>query len=303
MTYARAHLVVAENGGVYLCTSRCVRRAWLCGEDPLTGRDLGHRKAWIEQRLLGLCRLFAIDLLGYAVMSNHYHCVLRVDPQRSREWTNAQVAERWSRLRASKDEADRLAKVESLLADRQALGRARARLGSLSCFMACVNEPIARRSNREDGCTGRFWQGRFDSRALLDAAATIGAMVYTDMNPVRAKQSTDATASAYTSIAQRMADSASTAKPKLAPLSVVGLNLRDYTALLKWTTDVYHGNNSAPDGPAATALARLSTAPDRWLARVTAHRHKYRAYGTLSALRVYVASLGQCWIRGMKQLA
>ncbi len=81
VTYPRSHLIDRENPGFYHLTSRCVRRAWLCGEDPVTGRSFEHRRQWIEDRLLALADCFTVELYGYAVMSNHYHIVLRVDPQ------------------------------------------------------------------------------------------------------------------------------------------------------------------------------------------------------------------------------
>ena len=75
----------------YHCVSRCVRRAFLCGHDEQTGKSYDHRRGWIEQRLLFLGQVFAIDICAYAVMSNHCHVVLYVDQEKAKSWSMTEV--------------------------------------------------------------------------------------------------------------------------------------------------------------------------------------------------------------------
>jgi REP element-mobilizing transposase RayT len=79
MTQKRASLISLSDTPYYHCVSRCVRRSFLCGVDPYSGQSYEHRRAWVEERLLYLCSVFAIDICAYAVMSNHVHLVLHVD--------------------------------------------------------------------------------------------------------------------------------------------------------------------------------------------------------------------------------
>lgn len=83
MTLAHSQQISLEETPFYHCVARCVRRAFLCGEDALTGRSYEHRKQWIVDKLKELAGVFAIDVCAYAVMSNHYHVVLRVDEARA----------------------------------------------------------------------------------------------------------------------------------------------------------------------------------------------------------------------------
>ena len=80
----------------------------------------------------------------------------------------------------------------------------RERLADLSWYMRVLNERIAREANAEDECTGRFWQGRYESQALLDNKAVLGGMIYVDLNPIRAGIDKTPETSLYTSIKKRL---------------------------------------------------------------------------------------------------
>ncbi len=172
MTQARRALVSAETTPYYHCICRCVRRAFLCGEDRLTGKNFDHRKQWVVDKLKALTEVFAIDVCAYAVMSNHYHLVLKLAPERAEGWTEDEVVERWSTLfgvpvLVARQQSGEAGKAESRKA-REIIETWRRRLMDLSWFMRCLNESLARAANAEDGCKGRFWEGRFKSQALLD---------------------------------------------------------------------------------------------------------------------------------------
>jgi len=201
----------------YHCISRCVRRAFLCGSDRLTGGNFDHRKTWVVEKLAALSAVFAVRICAYAVLSNHFHLVVRLDSERARSWSAAEVVERYGRLFPG------LAKLwERLCPARQAEQAAcwRARLADLSWFMRCLNESIARRANKEDHCTGRFWEGRFRSQALLDGAGLLTCMSYVDLNSIRAGMAKSLEESDFTSIQQRLAEQRSrcgtTAAPSIA---------------------------------------------------------------------------------------
>jgi REP element-mobilizing transposase RayT len=188
----RHTIVQADQVGIYHCYNRCVRRAFLCGHDPLTGRNFDHRKQWCLQRLQELAASFAIDACSYALLDNHLHVVLRIRPDIARSWSNEEVARRWWQLCPMRRDDQGLPadpypfELTIWLCDPAKIEQLRARLANLSWFMKFLSEAIARRANREDEVTGRFWEGRFKSQALLDEAAVLACSMYVDLNPIRA---------------------------------------------------------------------------------------------------------------------
>ncbi|EHQ53378.1 hypothetical protein ECTPHS_11892 [Ectothiorhodospira sp. PHS-1] len=96
MTRPRSELVSVTDTPWYHVVSRCVRRAFLCGQDHHTGQNFDHRRGWIEARIRQLAAVFAIDVAAYAVMSNHYHIVLRIDQGRAQGWSDEAVLRRWT---------------------------------------------------------------------------------------------------------------------------------------------------------------------------------------------------------------
>ena len=187
-----------------------MRRAFLCGVDTYTGQDYSHRKEWILDRLRELAGLFAIEVCGYSVMSNHLHLVLRNRPDIAGRWSADEIALRWCRVFPPRDDATGepvepgVHDLAMLANNSERLAELRQRLANLSWFMRCLCEKIARTANQEDGSSGRFWAGRFKSVALLDEAAILACSVYVDLNPIRAGLATTPEESAYTSGCNRI---------------------------------------------------------------------------------------------------
>jgi REP element-mobilizing transposase RayT len=287
-----------------------VRRAFLCGTDRYSGQNFDHRREWMIERLAQLTNVFAIDLCAYALMSNHYHVVLRIDTQTLDALTDHEVALRWSmlfdgHLLVQRYLAGVLTSEAEKIAASEIVQEYRARLGDISWFMRCLNEYVARKANEEDGCKGRFWEGRFKSQALLDEKAVLACMAYVDLNPVRAGMAATPESSDYTSVQQRTVElvrsthhtsvkistattsSAKNASAKNAPEksnptllpfvsesnieavwqdTLCDVRLLDYLELVDWTGRALRPDKRhSIDHAVPSILERLQISPNDWL--------------------------------------
>ena len=300
----------------YHCVSRCVRRAFLCGTDKATGNSYEHRRQWIEDKILELANIFAIDIAAFAVMSNHYHVVLYVNQSSAEHWSAQEIVSRWHRLFKGNLLSQRFIRGEVLdSAERQALDDLikswRERLTSISQFMQVLNEYIARQANREDNCTGRFWEGRFKSQALLDESALAACMAYVDLNPIRAGMANTPEQSDHTSIKQRADKAQHVTQPNhpnqqpkaLMPFAgnprqemPFGLPFRltDYLELVDWTGRIIRDDKRAAISSNTPCIVdRLKIDPKHWLYCATQFESRFKnIVGTAYKLKTVCNTLG-----------
>lgn len=213
----------------YHVVSRCVRRAYLCGVDHVTGQSFEHRRDWLECRIQQLAAIFTIDIAAYAIMHNHYHIVVRVDNERVAHLSTQEVMQRWSQLYAGplivrrylSDQCEQMSQGELLQVEKLA-DTYRQRLCDLSWFMKNLNEYISRKANAEEDVKGHFWESRYKCQALLDEPALLAAMAYVDLNPVRAAMAETPEESEFTSVRKRVGELRAEAVETAADQEVAG---------------------------------------------------------------------------------
>ena len=298
VTLPRSQQISLEHTPYYHCTSRCVRRAFLCGKDRYSGKSFNHRKQWLEERLRTLSGVFAIDLLAYAIMSNHYHVVVRLDTEQALRWSDDEIRARWEVLFAVPDQVTP-----------EHIARWRKRLSSLSWYMRCLNEPLARLANREDQCKGRFWEGRFKCQALLDEQTLLKCMAYVDLNPIRAAVANTPETSDHTSIKARIERGDGHLLPFFGSRNsrsrCIPLRRDDYLQLVDWTGRAMRkGKRGRIPASAPPILERLRLNGDDWIREMQHYgRWYYRAAGSLRSLQNYCQHLGLNWLKGSGRMA
>jgi REP element-mobilizing transposase RayT len=321
MTMPRRQLVDVAVTRYYHCISRCVRRAFLCGD------GFEHRKAWIEARLEVVAEHFAVSVCGFAILDNHLHVLCRLDPGVADGWTDADVIRRWIAIYppsclGANDPATLEAWIAHECHDSARVARYRQRLQDLGWFMKALKEPLARLANKEDGCIGTFWEPRYKSIAILDEEALLATCTYIDLNPVAAGIAKVPEASPHTSIKQRVdhartngglntlqaaakAQSVAAAKVEadleqshwLCPLQdrsaagaaregmLPGFSLSGYLALVDWSARLCRKGKARVTEEVAGIMARLGTSAEYWQSHLQKLLGKTRWLGRYCATR------------------
>jgi len=288
----------------------------LCGEDKFTGQSYEHRRGWVEERLLFLGSVFAIDICAYAVMSNHTHVVVCVDKEMADSWSMKEVVRRWHQLYQGTllsqkyQRGDALSKGEMISLE-ETVTIYRQRLYDISWLMRNLNEYIAREANKEDGCTGRFWEGRFKSQALLDESAVLACMAYVDLNPIRAKMEVTPETSKHTSIQNRIHALIKGEQPKKLMRFVgnyrqnmpkgIAYSLIDYCELVDCTGRCIRCDKAGYiEQRKNPILERLGLNSEQWLTLTTEfEQHFHTAVGSEHMLQQFKHHTDHQRIRGM----
>ena len=281
MPKPRSQQISLSDTPYYHICSRTVRKAFLCGVDKETGVSYEHRRSWIEKRIFQLSQVFAIDICAHAVMHNHLHLVLHVDTEQVKIWSTLEVLTRWHQLFKGTILTNKYQREQPLTKFELAMVEETAqvykqRLIDLSWFMRTLNEPIARQANKEDKCTGHFWEGRFKSQALLDDGALLSCMAYVDLNSVRAGIAPTPEQSIFTSIQLRIKAALKGEQPsvllpfigneKQEKTTGISFSLKDYLTLVDETGRVIReGKRGAIDTKTAKILTRLHISDEGWL--------------------------------------
>lgn len=210
--------------------------------------------------------------------------------------------------------------IATIVKDKKRLVQLRKRLSSLSWFMKCLNERVARLANAEDGCTGSFWEGRFKAQSLLDPQALVSCMVYVDLNPIRAKVAKTAEDSDFTSVQDRILARQAKLVDELSkqpisrrinhwlysfeprPEQALPLSLDEYLELVDLTgREIRKGKRGAIPVDLEPILVRLNVRPEKWLDTTQQFEARFaRVAGKLELMVEAAKRAGRSWFKGKR---
>ena len=207
MAKRRSEVFIRDEVGTYHCFNRIVRRRHLFGIDPVTGKNYNYRKDWVRKEFRRLAKEMAIQVLDYAVLSNHLHAVLRNRPDIVSTWSNAEVVRRWWRTcprRRKPNGKPAKARPHELRELMGEVDELRKRLSDVSWIMRLAQQRVAQRANKQDDMEGRFFARRFGCERLETEADVLACSLYVDLNWIHAGMAKTPEDSQYTSAFERI---------------------------------------------------------------------------------------------------
>ena len=324
---ARKNIFAPGSEGTFHCWSRCVRRAHLMGDDSLTGKNYDHRRDWLYDRLAVICECYCIDVLFFAVLANHFHLVLTSHPRLVKRLGDWEVARRWlllypgKRVLEGRPPEPTEQQIKALAADKTKMKEIRKRLSDVSWFMRSLKEPIARRANREDECSGCFFDSRFKCRVIEDDEARLAIGLYVDLNLFRAGECDLPWESPHCSAGARLLslgdgkapswlaefhrlegqsdEQPSTGGRRATDLGCLAMTFDQYTRLLMWAATKPGKGRTLPR-ELAELIERQGLRPER-LSELLDQLPKLfpRVVGAPDSLRQRAAEQQRHWYRGV----
>jgi hypothetical protein len=231
--------------------------------------------------------LLAVDLLGYALMGNHIHLVIRTRPDRSAAWTAVEVRRRFTAAHMVRDGRPCApdAALPGLRRPAVDVATARQTLAHPGMMLRAVKEGFARRLNRSDGTAGHVWESRYQDIAVLDDGGALACLVYVDLNPFRAGLVEDPAESLFCSARHRRGVDRSAPDAWLAarlapgngpcvldhkgrPLGSWSWDERQLADLVQATARLIRNGEGPLPAWARELLPRLGVQSDRWADRM-----------------------------------
>lgn len=140
----------------------------------LDGFPLGDvEKDYLLEVIQRCSQLYFVDVFGICLMSNHFHILLRVNPEEG--YTDQQI----------RDRIQSVCKDKEKISD-QVVNKYRHKLGCLSEYMKEVKQTFTRYYNKQHKRKGFFWGQRYKSVIVEKGETLANCLAYIDLNPVRA---------------------------------------------------------------------------------------------------------------------
>jgi len=214
----RSSLINPDEITIVHAVAKTARNLFLIGQDHHLNSDFSHRKDWVFSIMEFQSSLMAVDVLDFAVMSNHIHFVLRSRPDVVKAWDDQEVARRWltlcpkSKSRTIIDgqviyvaRPPKSSEIATAVADKARIKKLRQQLSSISWWMRLLCQKVAQRANFEDGISmGHFFKGRFHSVVINDEPHLLACSVYVDLNAIKAAMAETLDGYKYTSACVRI---------------------------------------------------------------------------------------------------